>query len=510
MIRLVECVPNFSEGRNKENLEKILDAIKSVSTVTMLDWEMDPDHNRAVVTFVCPPEDAVEACFRGIKKASEVIDMQTHSGEHPRMGATDVCPFIPISDFTLAEAVELANQLGKRVGDELGIPVFLYESAATSPDRENLADVRKGEYEGMIEAIEKDPTRKPDYGPAKMNLKAGATAIGVRFPLVAYNVYLDTNRISIARKIANAIRFVQGGYRFVKAMGFMIKERDCTQVSMNLVRYTKTPIFRVFETIKSEAARYGVNVLSSEIVGLVPQEALLDVADFYLQLENFTPEQVLEEKMRRAGVGGGGGSTNQFYDDVAAKSPTPGGGSVAAAAGALAGALNAMVCRLTIGKKKYKVVEELMITLRDKSDDLRKQLQDMIITEGKAFDDLMSARKMPKDNEAEITKRDAAIFAATKHAAEVPLETAKLSLAVLELAKDVASNGNVNSVTDAGVAALMAKAAIEGAIYNVKININGFEDKEFVDKMNSGAAELIEKSNNLANEIKGIVESKIG
>ena len=237
MIRLVECVPNFSEGRNKEVIEKILDEIKSVPSATLLDWEMDPDHNRAVVTFICPPEDAVEACFRAVKKASELIDMQTHSGEHPRMGATDVCPFIPISDFTLAEAKELAHQLGKRVGDELDIPVFLYELAATRPERENLAVVRKGEYEGMIKAIETDPGRKPDYGPSKMNLKAGATAIGVRFPLVAYNVYLDTNRVSIARKIANAIRFLRGGYRFAKAMGFMIKERDCTQVSMNLVRY---------------------------------------------------------------------------------------------------------------------------------------------------------------------------------------------------------------------------------------------------------------------------------
>jgi len=505
---LVECVPNFSEGRNKEVIEKILDEIRSVPAATLLDWEMDPDLNRAVVTFVCPPEDAVETCFRAIKKASELIDMQTHSGEHPRMGATDVCPFIPISDFTLAEAKELAHQLGKRVGEELGIPIFLYESAATSPDRENLAVVRKGEYEGMIKSIEKDPNRKPDYGPAKMNLKAGATAIGVRFPLVAYNVYLDTNRVSIARKIANAIRFVQGGYRFAKAMGFMIKERDCTQVSMNLVRYPKTPVFRIFETIKSEAARYGVNVLSSEIVGLVPQQALLDVSEYYLQLENFSANQVLEEKMRRAGVGSAK-SSYDFFEDVAAKSPTPGGGSVAAAAGALGAALNAMVCRLTIGKKKYKKVEEQMKEWRDKSEVVRKQLQEMIITDGKAFDEVMIAGKLPKDTDEEIKKREVAIIEATKHAAEVPLETAKMAFKVLELAKDIAKNGNVNSVTDAGVAALMAKAALEGAIYNVKINISGFEDKEFANTMNAASEELITKSDTLADEIKAIVESKI-
>jgi glutamate formiminotransferase/formiminotetrahydrofolate cyclodeaminase len=474
----------------------------------MLDREMDPDHNRAVVTFVCPPEDAVEACFRGIKKASELIDMQTHKGEHPRMGATDVCPFIPISDYTEAEAKELAHQLGKRVGEELGIPVYLYETAATKPSRQNLATVRKGEYEGLIKAIENDPDRKPDYGPAKMNLKSGATAIGVRFPLVAYNVYLDTNRVSIARKIANAVRFLRGGYRFVKAMGFSIKERDCTQVSMNLVKYTKTPVFRVFETIKSEAARYGVNVLSSEIVGLVPQQAIFDVADFYLQLENFTPGQILEEKLRRAGVGGSGSSAD-FYEEVAAKTATPGGGSVAAAAGALGAALDAMVCRLTIGKKKYKEVNDLMITLRDKSENLRLQLQEMIINDGKAFDGLMAARKLPKDIDAEIEARDKAIIEATKQASLVPLETAKLAFQVLELAQDIAANGNVNSVSDAGVAALMAKAAVEGAIYNVKINIGGFEDKQFVDKMMKDSSELISKSDSLAADVKKIVESKI-
>jgi len=508
MIRLVECVPNFSEGKNKEVIEKILDEIRSVPSATLLDWEMDPDLNRAVVTFVCPPEDAVEACFRAIKKASELIDMQKHSGEHPRMGATDVCPFIPISDFTLVEAKELAHQLGKRVGDELGIPIFLYESAATKKDRENLAVVRKGEYEGMIKAIETDPNRKPDYGPAKMNLKTGATAIGVRFPLVAYNVYLDTNRVSIARKIANSIRFLKGGYRFCKAMGFMIKERDCTQVSMNLVRYPKTPIFRVFETIKAEAARYGVNVLSSEVVGLVPQKAILDVAEYYLQLEGFSPEQVLEEKMRRAGVGSAK-SSYDFYEDVAAKTPTPGGGSVAASAGAIGSALNAMVCRLTIGKKKYKKVEEKMKEWRDQSEVLRKQLQEMIISDGDAFDEVMKAGKLPKDTDDEIKKRSLAIVEATKHAAEVPLETARMAFEVLKLAKDIAENGNVNSVTDAGVAALMAKAALEGAIYNVKINISGFKDTKFVELMNSGSEELITKSTILADKIKAIVESKI-
>jgi len=507
MIRLVECVPNFSEGKRKEVIDEIIGEITSDPSVILLDREMDSDLNRAVVTIVCPPEKAVDACFRGIKKASELIDMQTHKGEHPRMGATDVCPFIPISDFTEAEAVELAHQLGKKVGEELQIPVYLYEAARTRPDRENLAVVRKGEYEGVRDEIETDPNRKPDYGPARMNLKAGATAIGVRFPLVAYNVYLDTNRVSIAKKVANAVRFLRGGYRFCKAMGFSIAERNQTQVSMNLVKYTKTPIFRVFETIKSEAARYGVNVISSEIVGLVPQQALFDVADYYLQLENFSAAQVLEEKLRR--LGGSAKSTDDFYNEVAAKTPTPGGGSVAAAAGTLGAALSSMVCRLTVKKKKYKDVAEELKSILEQSEILRAELKEMIIKDGEAFDRVMAARKLPKDNENEIAKRDKEIFETTKGAAITPLDTARKSFEVLKLCKTVAEKGNVNSVSDAGVAALMARAAIEGALYNVKINISGFEDKEFVNEMQKNVDELLKKSGQLAEEIKNIVESKI-
>lgn len=277
MAKLVECVPNFSEGRRPEVLDAICAAITSVDGITLLDKEMDADHNRAVVTFVGHPNVVVDAAFLGYQKAAELIDMQTHTGEHPRMGACDVCPFIPLSDVTIEDAIELANKLGKRVGEELQIPVYLYEDARTKASRRNLAKVRQGEYEGIRDSIETDPARKPDYGPAKMNLKAGSTAIGVRFPLVAFNVYLDTNKKWIADKIADAVRSLKGGYRFVKALGFEIKERDQVQISMNLVEYTKTPIFRVVETIKSEAARYGVNVTSSEVIGLVPNDAMLDM-----------------------------------------------------------------------------------------------------------------------------------------------------------------------------------------------------------------------------------------
>lgn len=503
MAKLVECVPNFSEGRRPEVIDAICDAITAEDGVVLLDKEMDHDHNRAVVTFVCHPSLAVEAAFRGYQKAAELIDMQTHKGEHPRMGACDVCPFIPISDMTIEDAVELANQLGKRVGDELQIPVFLYEDAATSPKRRNLAQVRKGEYEGMTKAIETDPSRKPDYGPAKMNLKSGATAIGVRFPLVAFNVYLNTNQKWIADNIADAVRSLKGGYRYVKALGFEIKERDQVQISMNLVNYTKTPIFRVFETIKSEAARWGVMVTSSEIVGLVPNDALADVSEWYLRLENFSKAQILEEKLKEAGGTAAAAPEETFIGDVASSSPAPGGGSVAAHAGALAAALTSMVCRLTVGKKAYKAVKDELSEVRDKGDALREELTQLVETDKEAFDKVMDAMKAQTDD------KDKLLEDATKGAAEVPLTVMKKSLEVLKLARPVAEKGNVNSVSDAGVAGLMGLAAMEGAAYNVRINCSGLEDKVFVDKMMLDMKTLLDEGRAVAQEIRKTVDSKI-
>lgn len=509
MAKLVECVPNFSEGRRPEVIDAICDAITSVEGVTLLDKEMDADHNRAVVTFVCHPKVAVQAAFEGYKKAAELIDMRTHKGEHPRMGACDVCPFIPLSDMTIEEAVELANQLGKKVGEELQIPVYLYEDAATTPKRKNLAKVRTGEYEGIRDTIETDPARKPDYGPAKMNLKAGATAIGVRFPLVAFNVYLDTNKKWIADKIADAVRSLRGGYRFVKALGFEIKERNQVQISMNLVNYTKTPIFRVFETIKSEAARYGVNVTSSEIVGLVPNDAIVDVADFYLRFENFSKAQILEEKLRMVGGDSTGGVQETFYDEVASSSPAPGGGSVAASAGALGAALTAMVCRLTVGKKQYASVKEELSEVRDKADDLRNELTQLIETDKEAFNKVMEAFKLPKATDEDAKARDEAIENATKEASLVPLTVMKKSLEVMKLAKIVAEKGNENSISDAGVAALMAMAAIDGADYNVRINLGSLTDADFVKQTKEDAAAIRSEAQQLAAEIRQTVESKL-
>ncbi|MGB9780342.1 glutamate formimidoyltransferase [Caldanaerobacter sp.] len=296
MNQIIECVPNVSEGRDQGKISELIKEVVSTEGVKLLDYSSDKDHNRTVITFVGDKEGVKEAAFKLIKKASEIIDMRYHKGEHPRIGAVDVVPFIPVKNVTMEECVQVARELGERVGNELNIPVYLYEEAATTPERKNLENIRRGEYEGFFEKI-KQPEWKPDFGPSEMNPKSGATVIGARNFLIAFNVNLGTNDIEIANKIAKAIRFSSGGYRYVKAMGVELKERGIVQVSMNLTDFNKTPIYRVFETIKAEASRYGVNVVGSEIIGLVPSKALLDVADYYLRLENFSMDIILENRI---------------------------------------------------------------------------------------------------------------------------------------------------------------------------------------------------------------------
>lgn len=296
MARLVECVPNFSEGRNKEVIEAIVEEVRKVKGVKLLDYSSDEDHNRTVVTFVGDLENIKEAAFNLAKKASELIDMTMHKGGHPRMGATDVMPFIPVSDVTMAECVDIAKEVGRRIGSELDIPVYLYEDAASADYRRNLADVRKGQYEGFFEKI-KQPEWKPDFGPSEMNAKSGATAVGARVPLVAFNVNLGTSNVEIADKIAKTVRYLGGGLRFVKAMGVKLEERNIVQVSMNLVNYEKTAIYRAYEMVKMEAQRYGVPVVGTEVIGLLPMKALIDCAEYYLQIEDFSMEQILEKRI---------------------------------------------------------------------------------------------------------------------------------------------------------------------------------------------------------------------
>lgn len=296
MSKLVECVPNFSEGRRLDVIEAIVNEVKKVEGVKLLDVQSDASHNRSVVTFVGEPAAVKQAAFASCAKAAELIDMEQHHGEHPRIGATDVIPFIPVRDVSLDECVELANELGKEIAEKLDIPVYLYEAAAKKVERKNLPDVRKGQYEGLKTAIS-EPERKPDYGSAKMHPKAGATVVGARQFLIAYNINLSTSDVQIAKKIANTIREAKGGFKYCRAMGIMIDERNVAQVTINMINYEGTPLHRVFETVKNEAARYGVNIIGSEIVGLVPLQALIDTADYYLRLEGFNRKQVMEENM---------------------------------------------------------------------------------------------------------------------------------------------------------------------------------------------------------------------
>lgn len=300
MRKIVECIPNFSEGRHPEVIDEIVAAIKNVSGAVMLDYESDADHNRSVVTFVAAPDRVVDAAIAGAKKAAELIDLNKHTGEHPRMGATDVIPFVPISGVTMEDCVALARECGRRMWDELGVPVYLYEKAATRPERENLAAVRKGQFEGIRDEIAASDARRPDFGEPRVHPSAGITAVGARPPLIAYNVNLGTSDLEVANKIARAVRHLSGGLRYVKALGFELKDRGIVQVSMNMVNFEATPLFRAFEMIKREAERYGVPVVGSEIVGLVPQAALNAVADFYLQLEQFSEDQILERRLDAA------------------------------------------------------------------------------------------------------------------------------------------------------------------------------------------------------------------
>ena len=296
IVKLVESVPNFSEGRREDVVKAIVAEAKKYSGIWVLDWSMDADHNRSVVTLIGQPEALLNALFDMVKKASELIDLRHHRGEHPRMGATDVVPFIPVMNTTMEECVELSKALGKRIGEELKIPVYLYEKSATRPERENLSTIRKGEFEGFFEKIKKEEW-KPDFGPDEVHPTAGVTAVGAREYLIAYNVNLATTDLNIAKKIAKAVRHISGGFRYVKALGMELKEKNMVQVSMNLTNYKKSPVFRVFETIKREAARYGVNVVESEIIGMVPLQALIDVAMWYLQVNEFDVSRVIEYKV---------------------------------------------------------------------------------------------------------------------------------------------------------------------------------------------------------------------
>ena len=505
-MKLVECVPNFSEGRRPEVVAAIRDAIAAVAGVSILDVSSDASHNRSVITFVASVETAVDAAFAGIRAATERIDLCEHTGEHPRIGAADVVPFIPLEGSTMEDCIALARALGERVGSELRIPVYLYERAATTPARENLADVRRGEFEGLREEIGKNPARDPDFGPSKIHPTCGAIAIGARPFLVAYNVYLGpASNLQIAKNIAKAVRGSSGGFRYVKGLGLEVDGQ--AQVSMNLVDTENTPLHIAFDFVKQRAVAEGAQVTWSEIVGLVPEKVLFDTAVSHLLLKQFTPAQVLEKNVRD--VMSGGESLSGFVASVASSNPVPGGGSVAAHVGALAAALAQMVAGLTIGKKKYSSVEGEMKEAALKAVSLGNNLASLVKRDAEAYSLVSEAHKLPKEPADAAARRSEAVTSALLKAAEVPLETARAAVEVAKIAALVAEKGNTNAVTDAGVAALLAEAACKGADYNVRVNVSALDDQSKGAALASESGELVKKAVDLAGKVAKRVESSL-
>jgi glutamate formiminotransferase/formiminotetrahydrofolate cyclodeaminase len=498
MKRLIECVPNFSEGRDPAKVDSIVQAMSSVPGVYVLDREMDADHNRCVITLAGEPEAVAEAAIRGTGRAMELIDMNQHSGAHPRVGATDVIPFIPIEGVTIEDCAALARRVGNEIWKRHRIPIFFYEAAATRPDRVNLENVRRGQFEGLREEMKKNHDRQPDVGEPKLHPTAGVTVVGARKFLIAYNVNLNTSDLSIANKIAKAIRFSSGGLRYVKSMGVELKARNLAQVSINLTDFESTPMHRVYEMVKREAARYGVMPVGSEIVGLVPKKAIEMAADFFLQLENFSPSQVFENKLSTV-LTGAPAETKEgklaslarpFLEAVAEPTATPGGGSVAAHAAALAAALGQMVAGLS-RKKKSQILH--VEKLSEHVDALRRTADDLataIDRDASSYDRVMAAFKLPQGSAEETQQREQAIQQATKGAAEVPLEVAEKAVALHERLVQLEAIAAASMKSDLRVARLMAVAGAKGAIANVEINLDGLKDATYVASVKHRVDEL--------------------
>jgi len=525
MLKLVECVPNFSEGRDMSKIDAITREVKTVEGIKLLDVDPGKDTNRTVVTFIGEPDAVVEAAFKAIAKAAEVINMAQHKGAHARMGATDVCPFVPVSGVTMEDCAKLAKKLAKRVGDELGIPVYLYEQAASRPERENLADVRAGEYEGLAEKL-KDPQWQPDFGPAVFNAKSGATAIGAREFLIAYNINLNTRDKKLANEIAFSIRErgrakrdaegkiirdengvalrVPGKFKFCKAVGWYMDDFGRAQVSMNLTNYKVTPPHLVFDECCRLADDLGVRVTGSELVGLIPLQAMLDAGRYFLakqgkttgvpeaelihsailslgldDLYTFKPEEKIIEFQIEKQSGLVEKKVNEFTDVLSTDAPAPGGGSVAALCGALSGALSSMVAALTFSKKGYEDSFELMQQIGVDAQKLKDEFLADVDRDTAAFNKVMDTWRLPKKTDDEKQARAAAIEEATKEATLVPFDVLKRAEKAAELARKVVEKGNTNSISDAGVAAMTARTAAEGAYLNVRINLPGISDEHF-------------------------------
>ena len=455
---IVECVPNFSEGRDAAKVDAIIEAIRSVRGIVILDRELDADHNRSVITFAGPASAVGEAAFRGVERAAGLIDLRRHTGVHPRIGAADVVPFVPVEGVTLDDCVRIANELGQRLWERLRVPVYLYEAAARKPERVNLENIRRGQFEGLRDEVRTNPDRKPDFGEAELHPSAGATVVGARKFLIAYNINLNTADVEIAKKIAKAIRFSSGGFRYVKSMGVPLASRNLAQVSMNLTDFEQTPIHRVFEAVRVEAARYGASIVGSEIVGLIPKRALEMTAEWYLRAENFHPSLVLENRLAEATTMDG---LNEFLDELAAPTATPGGGSAAAAAAAMAAALGAMVSGLA------------KLPAEDFEAD-RKFFAEAVKRDAAAYEGVRAAYKKPKDERGPFVEQ------ALLEAAKVPLEVAEGATGLKERLRTLKGAASEKFGSDVETALGLAEAAIGGALANVRINIESMKDVSLI------------------------------
>ena len=488
---LVECVPNFSEGRDAAKVDAIVEAMK-IPGVYLLDREMDSDHNRCVITLVGERDAIQEAAIRGVGKAAELIDLTTHTGAHPRMGAADVVPFIPIDGVTLEDCVAMAKHVGAEIWKRFEIPVYLYEAAAATPERQNLENIRRGQFEGIRDEIATNPARKPDFGELRVHPTAGATVVGARKALIAYNVFLNTADVEVAKKIAKAVRASSGGFRFVKGAGFLV--RGMAQVSMNLTDFEQTPIHRVFEFVKREAARYGVAPVSSEIVGLIPKRALEQAAEWFLQVENFDSSLILENRLAavmggKTAVGGLRAGIEPFIEQLAAPTATPGGGSAAAASGAMAAGLAGMVASMSRGKKAYLQYESELSEAIARLAQLREELKAAIDADAEAYNVVMKAYKAAKDS----TDGGRAISAALEQATSVPLGVGEAAVEVERIANGLRAITNPKMSSDLTTAIALAKAAVAGALANVEVNLESMnpesaEDQDFTKRIRERVA----------------------
>ncbi len=492
MSTLVECVPNFSEGRDKSKVDAIVDAMK-MPGVYLLDREMDSDHNRCVITLAGEREAIQEAAIRGVGKAAELIDLNVHTGAHPRMGATDVVPFIPIDGVTIEDCVAMACHVGEEIWKRYRIPVYLYESAARIPERQGLENIRRGQFEGIRAEVATNPARRPDIGEPRVHPTAGATVVGARKFLIAYNVFLNTPNVDIAKKIAKAVRFSSGGMRFVKGAGFLV--RGLAQVSMNLTDFEQTPIHRVFEMVRREAVRYGVAPLSSEIVGLIPKKALEEAAEWFLQVENFDSSLILENRLMavmggKMAVGGLRAGVEPFVEQLAAPTATPGGGSASAAAAAMAAGLANMVASMSRGKKAYLQYEAQLSAAIARLAPLREELKAAVDADAESYNSVMAAYRQAKTT-TDGKSAEAAVEAALKGATSVPLGVAEKAHEVASIANSLEPITNPNMKSDLTTALALAGAALTGALANVEINLASLKDQDFVAEVRRRTAILL-------------------